>query len=350
MLRVWSIIWCVAAAAAAPSTAQRTVQPVLETPPVATARDAADDAAIWVHPEYPTQSLVLGTDKRLGLHVYELDGRLLQTLPDGRLNNVDLRDGFTVGGRSQTLVAASNRTDRTIALYWLDHATRQLSRAADPVAIGLSDPYGLCMYRSADGAHYVFVTDSVDGKVRQWRLRADGGQVTGQMVREFVVGSQTEGCVADDESGVLYLAEEDVGLWRYSARPDGGTRRKIIDRVDGAHGLEADLEGLAIWRGSAGNGYLVVSNQGAGSYAVYELAGDNAFVGLFKIVGNPAAAVDGTSDTDGIDIASASLGPRFPQGLLVVQDGHNELPDERQNFKYVSWAEVAQSLGIATAP
>jgi len=32
------------------------------------------------------------------------------------------------------------------------------------------------------------------------------------------------------------------------------------------------------------------------------------------------------------------------EGLLVVQDGYNTEPTERQNFKYVSWKNVAETL------
>jgi 3-phytase len=32
-------------------------------------------------------------------------------------------------------------------------------------------------------------------------------------------------------------------------------------------------------------------------------------------------------------------------GLLVVQDGRNLMPSQRQNFKYVSWQDVLESLG-----
>src|SRR3546814_1779145 len=61
--------------------------------------DAADDPAIWAAP--PGQSVnrsgmrgrgfITGTDKKAGLYVFGLDGRKLQFLPDGLLNNVDLR-------------------------------------------------------------------------------------------------------------------------------------------------------------------------------------------------------------------------------------------------------------------
>jgi 3-phytase len=324
----------------------RTGVPALETPPVATWGDAADDPAIWLHPDDSARSLVIATDKNLGLYLYDLEGRLLQTLPDGRMNNVDLRDGFRAGGRSRTLVAASNRTDKSIALYFLDPAARRLDRAGDPVPTGFGDPYGLCMYAAPDGAQYVFVNNGGDGHYRQWRIDAKGDRAIATRVREFTVGSQAEGCVADDETGALYVAEEGGGFFKYSAKPDGGNARREIDRVDGANGLKADIEGVAIWRGTEGRGYVVLSNQGADSFAVYRREGANAFVGIFHIVADPAKGFDGVSETDGLDVVSAPLGARFPEGLLVVQDGRNLTPRERQNFKYVSWRDIRESLGL----
>ena len=324
----------------------RSVAPLLETAPVESAGDAADDPAIWVHPQDPLQSLVIGTDKQRGLNVYDLDGRLLQALPDGRMNNVDLRDGFTVNGRRMALVAASNRTGRTIALYLLDPGTRRLTRAGDPVPTGFVEPYGLCMYASHGGDHFVFVSDSGTGQFRQWRIRADGGVIRAERVRAFRVGSQAEGCVADDESGALYVAEEDVALWRYGADPGAGNARRAIDRVGGASGLTADLEGVAVWLGKDGQGYIVQSNQGANRYAVYRRDGANAYIGSFELVDRAEAGIDGVSETDGLAVTSHPLGARFPDGLLVVQDGRNLPAGQNQNFKYVSWRDVARALGL----
>jgi len=329
----------------ATAAAARTVTPVLETAPVTTWGDAADDPAIWVNPRDPAKSAVIGTDKNLGLYVYDLDGKLLQTLADGRMNNVDLRDGFVVDGQPRVLVAASNRTDKTIALYFLDPATRRLSRAGDPVPTGFADPYGLCMFAGESG-HYVFVNNGGDGLFRQWRITASGGRAVAEQVREFGVGSQAEGCAADDETGALYVAEEDGGFFRYSALADGGSERREIDRVDGPNGLRADIEGVEIWAGRDGKGYLVLSNQGADNYAVYRREDDNAFVGLFHIVADPDRGIDGASETDGLDVVSAPLGAKYPDGLLVVQDGRNLSPREKQNFKFVSWRDIARSLGL----
>ncbi len=327
------------------ATSAHTVTPALETPAAATWGDAADDPAIWVNPRDPSKSVVIATDKNLGLYVYDLEGRLLQTLPDGRMNNVDMRDGFMVDGKARTIVAASNRTDKSIAFYWLDPATRKLSRAGDPVPTGIADPYGLCMYADASG-YYVFVNNNDDGLYRQWKITAEGGRAVAAPVREFKVGSISEGCAADDETGALYVNEENVALWRYSAKPDGGAERREVDRVDGPNGLKDDIEGISVWSGKDGKGFIVLSNQGSDNYAVYRREGDNAFVGSFHIVADPERGIDGVSETDGLDVSSANLGARFPDGLLVVQDGRNLSPRERQNYKFVSWRDIAESLGI----
>ena len=323
----------------------RTVTPMLETPAVQTWGDAADDPAIWVNPRDAAKSVVIATDKNLGLYVYDLEGKLLQSTTDGRMNNVDVRDGFMVDGKPRTLVAASNRTDKSIALYWLDPATRRVSSAGDPVPTGFGDPYGLCMYADASGV-YVFANNGGDGLYRQWRITAQGGKAVGEQVREFTVGSQAEGCAADDETGALYIAEEAGGFFRYSAKPDGGSERKEIDRVDSPNGIVADIEGLEIWAGPDGRGFIVLSNQGADNYAVYRREGDNAYVGSFHIVADPDRGIDGVSETDGLDVVSGPLGAKFPDGLLVVQDGRNLSPRERQNYKFVSWRDIAAALGI----
>jgi 3-phytase len=316
----------------------------VETEPADSFGDAADDPAIWIDRRDPLRSVVIGTDKKLGLNVYDLAGKRLQTVPDGRMNNVDLRDGFLLAGKPVTVVAATNRTTRAISLYLLDPATRRLSAVADgTLDAGLEDPYGLCMFHSRkSGLFYVFANDSVDGRVRQWKLVDKGGRIGIEHVRDIAVGSQAEGCAADDELGDLYVAEEDVGLWKYSAEPDGGEARIAIDSTKGGH-LTPDVEGVAIYYGANGTGYVIASNQGEDNYVLYRREGKNEFVGKFSIVANEALGIDGASETDGLDVSSFPTGPDFPEGLLVVQDGRNLMPSARQNFKFVSWRDVMRA-------
>jgi hypothetical protein len=49
--------------------------------------------------------------------------------------------------------------------------------------------------------------------------------------------------------------------------------------------------------------------------------------------------IDGTSDTDGIDVTRAALGEAFPKGLFVAHDGQNDVG--HQNFKLVPWQAIA---------
>src|SRR5919198_762706 len=59
----------------------------VETTPVPHDGDAADDAAVWVDPHDPGRSTVIGTDKKGGLAVYDLDGRQLFFYGGIRPNN-----------------------------------------------------------------------------------------------------------------------------------------------------------------------------------------------------------------------------------------------------------------------
>lgn len=326
------------------------VHPTMETVPVETDGDAADDPAIWVDRNDPSRSLIIGTQKQSGLYVYDLNGRVVQFLPDGRMNNVDLRDNFRLGNQSVSLVAASNRSDDGISLYRVDGAARRLVNVADGLQpTGMVDPYGLCMYQSAQsGRTYVFVTDS-EGPVRQWELvDAGNGRVRANRVRDIPFGSQTEGCVADDAAGVLYVAEEDVGLWRLGAEPDAPATPVSIITVEANSALKDDLEGIGLYDLGDGRGYLVLSSQGNNTYAVFRREGNNEYVGSFAVLADPARGIDGVSETDGLEVSSANLGGPLSGGVFLAQDGRNISPPQYQNFKLVPWSAIAEALNLET--
>jgi 3-phytase len=112
---------------------------------------------------------LIGAQKQRGLYVYDLAGKTLQVLPDGRMNNVDLRDGFRLGDSTVAIVAASDRTNKSLALCQLEVTTRRLSSVtAAVIPTGFNDPYGLCMYRSGkSGETFVFMNDSDTGAYKQ---------------------------------------------------------------------------------------------------------------------------------------------------------------------------------------
>ena len=305
-----------------------------QTAAVATANaDAADDPAVWRNPRNPAASLIVATDKKLGLNVYALDGSLRSSLAAGRVNNVDLRE---VNGR--IIVAASDRNEAAmgkLALFNLDPTTATLVRAAS-IAVGPGEAYGLCLYRPKRGPLFAFVVFK-DGGIAQIEIAADG--TSGTIVRRMKLVTQSEGCVADDRTGQLYVAEEDVGIWRFGARKTDPVTPVAVAKNDGQR-LVADAEGLAIAAEGARSGYLIASSQGDSAYAVWRLP-DMRYAGRFRIA--PANGIGGTSETDGIEVSTGSF-PGYPGGIMVAQDGDN-LP-AAQNFKLVRWADVKRALGL----
>ena len=327
---------CASVPAATPITAPN-VAASAETDPVDSTSDAADDPAIWRNAANPAASLVIGTDKQAGIHVYDLKGKRLSFTPAARLNNVDLRE--MAGGR--VIVAASDRADKAnahVALFTLDTAARRLVPMGR-YPVGAGEAYGMCLWtRAKDKALFGFVVLK-DGRIDQVRIDLSAATPRVETVRRMKLATQAEGCVVDDRTGLLYVAEEDVGLWRFAADPAAPTTGTPIARVDGRT-LVADAEGLALAPRGAKGGYLVVSSQGDNGYSLYRLPG-MTYAGRFRIGGG---AIDGTSDTDGIELALGDFGPDYPKGLFVAQDGDNA-PDT-QNFKYVSWAKVVEALGL----
>jgi myo-inositol-hexaphosphate 3-phosphohydrolase len=307
--------------------------------------DAADDAAIWVHPIDPSQSAIVATDKQGGLGVYDLGGNELHYYAGGRPNGVALLDGFLLGGLPTAIVAVSERASDSIGVYVLDPLTRGLTGVAIPALSLDIQVYGLCSYRSAaTGRHYVFVTDE-SGTVEQWELFGVGiGTIDATKVRTLALGSRAEGCVADEERGDLYVAEEDVGIWRYGAEPNDGSTRGSVDSTGVDGHLTADVEGLAIYAAGEG-GYLLASSQGSDDFAVYERSEGNAYVGRFAV---DAGTVDAVSNTDGIEVANVPLGPAFPEGVFIAQDGTND--DGNQNFKLVPWERIRHVLPAESEP
>nr|WP_163956557.1 phytase [Sphingomonas insulae] len=325
---------CATVPVAAPLADAPTVAASAETDPVDTAADAADDPAIWRNPRDPAQSLVIGTDKKAGIHVYDLKGKRVSFTPAARLNNVDLRD---IGGR--VMVAASDRADVAqahVALFTLDTSTGRLI-AMGRYPVGPGEAYGMCLWtRARDKALFGFVVLK-DGRIDQVAIDTSGPAPRVTTVRSMKLATQAEGCVVDDRTGLLYVAEEDIGLWRFAADPAAPVTATPIAQVDGKT-LVADAEGLALAPAGRTGGYLVASSQGDNAYTLYRLP-NATYAGRFRIGGG---SIDGTSDTDGIELALGDFGPDYPKGLFVAQDGDNA--PETQNFKYVSWAKVLKAL------
>jgi 3-phytase len=325
-----------------------TVTAVLESAPVD--RDP-DDPAIWVNPADPAKSRVIGTDKDYGLVVFDLDGKIVQRLPDGRLNNVDIRRDVELDGGTVTLVVASRRDDNTIALYTVDkdgvlsHAT-PFTVPGSPVEIRY-DIYGIGLYRNPANGETSVIVNFKTGDVLQWVVGGTPKKLELTLVRQWTVPSQPEGVVADDALGLLYVGEEDGGVWRYQADPKAPAEGVQVDLVGSSCLPADDVEGLGIYASGEKSGYLVVSAQGMNRFVLYprepDAEGRQKCLGAFHI---GTGATDPVGETDGIEVVSSPVGEKFPRGLMVVQDDRNE--GFTRNFKYISWADVEAALKLPT--
>ncbi|MDN2676068.1 phytase [Janthinobacterium sp. SUN033] len=319
------------------------IAPQAQTEPMARQGDAADDPAIWLSSN-PADARILGTNKKQGLLVYDLQGKQTQLLEVGRLNNVDVRQNIQLGGSKVDLAVATQRDDNSMMLFTINASGDVAEAGRFPT--GLKSIYGMCLYQPASGGVQAFINDK-DGTFQQYSIGLNGNKFSATLLRSFKVATQPEGCVADDVNARLFLGEETRGIWTTSAdaaKPDALTMVLPV----GAN-LTADVEGMAIYRqpgAKPDSGYLIVSSQGDSSYVVLDAQAPYTVRGRFKVGFNLPAGIDGTSETDGLDVTSANLGGAYAQGMLVIQDGYKRLPDGPQNFKYVAWGDVAKALKL----
>jgi 3-phytase len=315
----------------------------VETDAVEDGEDAADDPAIWVDPVDPANSKLIATNKGGGVLVYDLNGKEIQNYKIGKMNNIDIRYDFPLGDGKVDIVAATNRTTNTIDVLVINGETGELQDVvAQPIQAKMEEVYGFSLYHSLKTDHYYALVLGKEGEFEQYELSDNGkGKIAGKLVREFKLSTQSEGLVADDEYGMMYIAEEDYAIYKYNAEVDGGsTPLSTVDIADGRR-LQDDIEGLTLYYAADGHGYLIASSQGNDSYAIYDREGNNQYITNFTIAdGNKT---DGTSVTDGIDVVSFGLGEQFPYGIFVAQDDSNIKGDKElnQNFKIVPWDQIA---------
>ena len=272
-----------------------------------------DDMCIWVRRNDPGQSTIIASDKSASqVVVYGLDGLALQKLNVPKPGNIDIRQNVMIDGQPMDLVVVNQRTDGfKLVVFRVDSKSRKLERIDDGCK---TDPnYGGCLYHSVKTGKLFFVCTSDTGKVGQYELKGNGrNQITATKVRDLSVG-KCEGAVADDELGMLYIAEEKKGVWKFAAEPDAMVTGTLIALV-GEDGLKGDVEGLAIYK-SNNRGYLLVSDQGRSRFMAYERKAPHRFLGEFS--------VEGATHTDGIDVSSVKLGSTFPDGLFACHTDQN---------------------------
>ncbi|MER7571630.1 phytase [Streptomyces sp. NPDC126514] len=322
----------------------------------------------------------------------------------GRFNNVDLVHGLKLSTGPADLAVTSDRGNDRLRFYRIDRdrAGGPLTDVTDPAAAPVFSAdqeeindqrtaYGLATWTDrASGRSYALVSRRETTSVALLELLPTrSGTVGYRKLRTIDLPSsftlpdgtswtpclepgelpQVEGMVVDPANGVLYAGQEDVGIWRLRADLTGTPR--LIDKVreygvpraydeateectpgaDPGYGgsrISADVEGLTLLPEADGDGYLLASSQGDNTFAAYdrELEDRNEYEGGFRVTA-ASATLDGSEECDGAAALNAPLGRRYPNGLLVVQDG-DETPRSGDraatDFKFVDLADVLTAL------
>ncbi|MCE5279850.1 MAG: phytase [Planctomycetaceae bacterium] len=294
-----------------------------------------DDMCFWRDAKDASKSLIITSDKYANkVFVYDMEGKLLQSIDAPFPGNIDSRTGFPLGGQKVDIIVHNQRQNKNFKLrvYKVDPDKRQLVRIDDE-NINTGDNYGGTLYHSRKSGKFYFFTTSKKSTVEQHELFDDGkGKVTHKHVRNLRAGF-AEGAVADDANGTLFVANERQGIFYYDAEPDGAKDIKVAAKT-GVNGLKPDVEGLTIYPTSETEGYLIASSQGSNTFNVFDRKPPYAYVGTFSVAG--------VTETDGIDCIAGDMGPRFPKGIFICHTGR-----DRKICPNVlaSWADVLKALG-----
>lgn len=322
----------------------------------------------------------------------------------GRFNNVDLLQGVRLSTGRADLAVVSDRGNDRLRFYRIDRDRPggPLADVTDPAAAPVfssgqeeindqNTVYGLASWTDpSTGRSYALTSRRNRTSVALLEITpGPGGTVGYRKVRTIDLPSafslpngtswtpcdepgelpQVEGMVVDPANGILYAGQEDVGIWRLPADLRG--KPVLVDKVreygipgtydeeteectpgaDPGYGgkhLSADVEGLTLLTEDDGDGYVLASGQGDNSFALYdrELADDNEYEGGFRVTA-ASPMLDGSEECDGAAVLNAPLGRKYPNGLLVVQDGHDAPEDgerEATGFKFVDLDDVLDAV------
>ena len=336
------------------SASEIIIYPKDETEPVFTSGDAADDPAFWYNQKDPSKSVIFGTDKKSGLHSFSLSGKRMQFIPSGKINNIDSRSGYSFGAKSFSILAGSNASNDSIIIYLIneDGIIEKLNK--NEFKTELESVYGLCMYKSSKSkSTYIFVSDALTLTINQYRV-LNFFPIKTQLVRQIKTDSTSEGCVVDDESGILYFAQEDEnsGVYFVSAEPIDSEINTIDSIKENGGYIDGDTEGLAILNHQKGK-LLIASSQGSSDFTVYNLNNKNKFLGRFSIGKNKG--IDGVSRTDGIEIYTDYINEDYEFGILITQDDMNmasfdldgvslQAKKINQNFKLIPIKKIVENF------
>ncbi len=324
-----------------PPPADEKLIPAIVTEPV---QYDTDDPAIWVCPDDPEKSLIIGTDKDKDgrLYVFDLGGKIVADKCVHNLkrpNNVDIEYGLPLNGIPTDICVTTERLNNQIRIFSLPDM-KSIDNGGIAVFEGdsLRAPMGIALYkRPSDKAIFAIVgrkKGATDAYLWQYRLQDDGnGMVKADLVRKFGTWSGTkeiEAIAVDDELGYVYYCDEKTGIRKYPADPESPNANMEL-ALFGTDNFTNDREGISIYDLGNGKGYILVSDQQADRFNIYPREGTKTNKHEHPLLKSVNVS---THESDGSDIYSGYLNEQFPHGIFVAMSTN-------KTFQYYAWEQIA---------
>jgi 3-phytase len=320
------------------------IRPAVATQPVG---NDADDPAIWRNREDPAESLVLGTNKNKrpegAIVVFDLKGKIRQRFTGiDRPNNVDVLYDLPTTRGFMDVALTSERLAGRVRAFKIDPEDLKLEDVTGRTAVigqglaGVGEPMGIVSFKRQGRAYAVIAPKEglPDGYLELYEVRFNGltERVDLKFLRRFGSFSgrkEIEALAYDPSTDTLFYSDETYGNRRVPMSTFLSSGPFNTD-------FKGDHEGIDLWQGDGGRGYLVCTFQ-IPERSVYRVMDSRTLTPL----GDFTAGAD---ETDGIAVESRPLGPRFPRGLMVVMDS------KRKRFLYIDWRDVENRLGLKRLP
>lgn len=335
-----SLMLALSACTQKPVSDPSAVKPLYVSEPV---QFDSDDPAIWVNPANPAQSLVIGTDKDKdgGLYVFDLKGKIIKEKTISGLkrpNNVDVAYGLMLGGKKIDIAVTTERMTHNLRIFSLPDM-KPIDNGGIPVFEGetgemFRDLMGIAMYTNPQGQIYAIVGRKTGPKAGsylwQYLLEDDGtGKLKATLKRKFGKYSgkkEIEAIAVDNELGYIYYSDEQFGVRKYYAEPSKGNEELAVFAKTG---FKEDHEGISIYKTTDSTGYILVSDQSANQFHVFNREGkspaDHQLITVIKT---------STNNSDGSDVVSMPLNDDFKHGLFVAMS-------DNKTFQYYRWEDLA---------
>ncbi len=288
-----------------------------------------DDPAIWYNNGDPEKSLILGTDKDIdgALLVFDVNGKLDSARSIWQLaypNNVDVEYGFVnQQGEKIDIAVTVERQIGKVRIFKLPDMIAIDNGGIDVFEGEENDtlrrPMGVGLYKNPNNSQVSVILSRKSGPTDgtylwQYLLKVnEAGYVDLALMRKFgdFSGgeSEIEAIMVDDAQGYVYYSDEAFGVRKYHADPEKGSEELA---VFGKDDFAEDREGIALWPKEDSDGFIIISDQQANSFNVYERnpsGREHKWLGKWML---------STIESDGCDLIAKPFGLNFPNGVFVA--------------------------------